>query len=220
MDWNLSVTNAVIFPVFWGLIRTPPEKRDLEGQSRTRRQNASPHSRSWTISWRKRAILRTMISPTAIFRSARSPIAISGSVPDHPPLPNVERWYRELLRPPGVQGTRARCAVCVDYLSPWLFFIGHRTRSASCAPRRAPGRAPQDEAAAIYCDAVSPACATTLLQRAISLLMKSCKPATDGFGSGNHAVLAGFVPSIPAYRARALKSAAVCRPPAAASSPA
>src|SRR5215468_538274 len=24
MDWNLTVTNAAIFPVFWGLIRTPP----------------------------------------------------------------------------------------------------------------------------------------------------------------------------------------------------
>src|SRR3954471_9689878 len=28
MDWQLSVANLAIFPVFWGLVRTPPEKRD------------------------------------------------------------------------------------------------------------------------------------------------------------------------------------------------
>ena len=29
MDWQLSVVGPAITPVFWGLIRTPPEKRDL-----------------------------------------------------------------------------------------------------------------------------------------------------------------------------------------------
>src|SRR5215475_8295819 len=28
MDWQLSVMGPAITPVFWGLIRTPPEKRD------------------------------------------------------------------------------------------------------------------------------------------------------------------------------------------------
>ena len=28
MDWQLSVVGPAITPVFWGLIRTPPEKRD------------------------------------------------------------------------------------------------------------------------------------------------------------------------------------------------
>src|ERR1700677_5035654 len=28
MDWQLSVCGPAITPVFWGLIRTPPEKRD------------------------------------------------------------------------------------------------------------------------------------------------------------------------------------------------
>ena len=28
MDWQLSVAQAVILPVFMGLVRTPPEKRD------------------------------------------------------------------------------------------------------------------------------------------------------------------------------------------------
>src|SRR5690242_10923119 len=29
MDWQLSVAGPAITPVFWGLIRTPPEKRDM-----------------------------------------------------------------------------------------------------------------------------------------------------------------------------------------------
>ena len=28
MDWQLSVTAPTIHPLFWGLVRTPPEKRD------------------------------------------------------------------------------------------------------------------------------------------------------------------------------------------------
>ena len=28
MDWQLSVVGPAITPVFWGLIRTPPDKRD------------------------------------------------------------------------------------------------------------------------------------------------------------------------------------------------
>ena len=29
MDWQLSVVGPAIFHAFWGLIRTPPEKRDM-----------------------------------------------------------------------------------------------------------------------------------------------------------------------------------------------
>jgi hypothetical protein len=27
MDWQLAVAGPAIFPLFWGLVRTPPEKR-------------------------------------------------------------------------------------------------------------------------------------------------------------------------------------------------
>jgi len=30
MDWQLSVVGPAIFHAFWGLIRTPPEKRDMK----------------------------------------------------------------------------------------------------------------------------------------------------------------------------------------------
>ena len=45
MDWQLSVLGPAITPAFWGLIRTPPEKRDarrsrLAGQDRRRNADA------------------------------------------------------------------------------------------------------------------------------------------------------------------------------------
>jgi glutathione S-transferase len=30
MDWHLTTSSAAIRPVFWGMIRTPPEKRDMK----------------------------------------------------------------------------------------------------------------------------------------------------------------------------------------------
>ena len=36
MDWMITTINPAIFPTFWGLIRTPPEQRDM-GKWRVRR---------------------------------------------------------------------------------------------------------------------------------------------------------------------------------------
>ena len=30
MDWMITTLNPAIFPTFWGLIRTPPEQRDMK----------------------------------------------------------------------------------------------------------------------------------------------------------------------------------------------
>ena len=44
MDWQLSVVGPAITPAFWGLIRTPPEKRDMaaikDSQEKTTRRDA------------------------------------------------------------------------------------------------------------------------------------------------------------------------------------
>ena len=46
MDWQLSVAGPAITPVFWGLIRTPPEKRDpaaIDGrQGQDQRRDEDP----------------------------------------------------------------------------------------------------------------------------------------------------------------------------------
>jgi glutathione S-transferase len=58
-----------ITPVFWGLIRTPPEKRD-QARSMPARTRPPPRPRSWTSSSARRGSSRAMNSPTATFRSA------------------------------------------------------------------------------------------------------------------------------------------------------
>ena len=64
MDWQLSVMGPAITPVFWGLIRTPPEKRDPErdrgrqGQDHRGRATARPPARQDPVSRRRRLLLR------------------------------------------------------------------------------------------------------------------------------------------------------------------
>jgi glutathione S-transferase len=41
MDWQLSVLGPSITPVFWGLIRTPPEKRDAKAIEDSREKSAA-----------------------------------------------------------------------------------------------------------------------------------------------------------------------------------
>ena len=70
MDWQLSVMAPAITPVFWGLIRTPPEKRDAEGdrgrqgKDHRRREDHGRAARQDASSW------PATNSPTATFRSA------------------------------------------------------------------------------------------------------------------------------------------------------
>ena len=70
MDWQLSVMGPAITPVFWGLIRTPPEKRDPKPRSRPARKSPSRPRRSSMPSSPRRSSWRATTSPTAIFRSA------------------------------------------------------------------------------------------------------------------------------------------------------
>ena len=64
MDWQLSVMGPAITPVFWGLIRTPPEKRDANaiaaGKVKTvaAAQDARRPARQDQISRRRRVLLR------------------------------------------------------------------------------------------------------------------------------------------------------------------
>ena len=49
MDWQLSVIGPAITPVFWGLIRTPPEKRDanaIDGRQGKDDRRGEDHGRA------------------------------------------------------------------------------------------------------------------------------------------------------------------------------
>lgn len=92
MDWQLSVMAPAITPVFWGLIRTPPEKRDA---------NAIAAGKEKTIAAAK--IMDAQLGKTAYLAGADFsygdiPVGIMiyryvQLIPERPPTLNLDRWY-------------------------------------------------------------------------------------------------------------------------------
>ncbi|HEX5212970.1 MAG TPA: glutathione S-transferase family protein [Pseudolabrys sp.] len=92
MDWQLSVMGPAITPVFWGLIRTPPEKRDA---------NAIATGKEKTIAAAK--MMDAQLGKTAFlagpnFSYGDIPVGIMiyryvQLIPERPPTPNLDRWY-------------------------------------------------------------------------------------------------------------------------------
>jgi len=97
MDWQLSVLGPAITPAFWGLIRTPAEKRDLA---------AIAASQSKTIEAMK--ILDAQLGKTAFvaggeFTIGDIPVGVMTYrfwqlVPERPELQGVQRWYAGLQK--------------------------------------------------------------------------------------------------------------------------
>ncbi len=92
MDWQLSVMGPAITPVFWGLVRTPPEKRDA---------NAIAAGKEKTIAAAK--MMDTQLGKTAFlagpdFSYGDIPVGVMiyrymQLIPKRPPTPNLDRWY-------------------------------------------------------------------------------------------------------------------------------
>ncbi|MGH6684452.1 MAG: glutathione S-transferase, partial [Pseudolabrys sp.] len=92
MDWQLSVVGPAITPAFWGLIRTPPEKRDAA---------AIKNSQDKTVDAMK--MLDARLSKTAyvagpVFSYGDIPVGIMcyryvQLVPARPATPHLDRWY-------------------------------------------------------------------------------------------------------------------------------
>jgi len=98
MDWQLSVAQAVILPVFMGLVRTPPEKRDPK---------MIEDNNAKLIEVMK--ILDAQLAKTEFvagdFSYGDIPIGIVGHrfmvlVVERPKLPGIERWYAALKQRP------------------------------------------------------------------------------------------------------------------------
>ncbi len=99
MDWQLSVFAPAIFECFWGLIRTPPEKRNHAAiEDSKKRTNAAV------------TILDARLGKTAYlagenFSYGDIPSAVLANryrqiVPERPPLPHFERWYAAIAARP------------------------------------------------------------------------------------------------------------------------
>ena len=100
MDWQLSVLRDAIFPMFWGLVRTKPEDRDMSGILASRKKTADAL-----------AILDNFLDRTEFVSGSRFSIC---DIPvgvfvyrwfnmdiEREELPNLRRWYDRLgERPP------------------------------------------------------------------------------------------------------------------------
>jgi glutathione S-transferase len=99
MDWQLTVLGPVMTPVFWGLVRTPPEKRD-HAAINTGKVRATD-----AITILDAQLARTAYVAGDAFSIGDIPVAIfsyryRALVPERPGFPNFERWYAAVSKRP------------------------------------------------------------------------------------------------------------------------
>jgi len=95
MDWQLSVLGPAMFDCFWGLIRTPPEKRNHAAIEESKKKTTAAIT-----------ILDGQLAKTAYvagdgFSYGDIPVAVIANryrqlVPERPPLRHFERWYASI----------------------------------------------------------------------------------------------------------------------------
>jgi glutathione S-transferase len=99
MDWQLSVVGPAIFHAFWGLIRTPAEKRDMAAISESQRKTTEAMK-----------ILDAQLARTAYVAGERFsmgdiPVGVMAYrfrqlCPERPNMPHLERWYAQIEKRP------------------------------------------------------------------------------------------------------------------------
>jgi glutathione S-transferase len=95
MDWQLSVVGPAIFASFWGLIRTPEDKRDMAAIAASQRKTTDAM-----------IILDAQLGRTPYvagdrFSMGDIPVGVMAYrfrqlCPERPALPHLERWYASL----------------------------------------------------------------------------------------------------------------------------
>jgi glutathione S-transferase len=102
MDWQLSVMGPAITPVFWGLIRTPPEKRDPAAI------DAGKEKTTAAAKILDEQLGKTRFVAGEDFSYGDIPVGVMTRrymelVPERPKLANLERWYGEIAKRPPFQ---------------------------------------------------------------------------------------------------------------------
>jgi glutathione S-transferase len=92
MDWQLSVLAPAIFPAFWGLVRTPPEKRDHAAIEESKKKTTA------AIEIVDGQLDKTPFLAGHTFSYGDIPVAVMANryrqiVPERPPLRKFERWF-------------------------------------------------------------------------------------------------------------------------------
>jgi glutathione S-transferase len=99
MDWQLAVLGPAITPVFWGMIRTPPEKRDHAAIEEGKKKTTA------AVQMMDDQLAKTAYLAGDAFSYGDIPVGIMSYryrqlVPDRPALPNFERWYAAIAGRP------------------------------------------------------------------------------------------------------------------------
>jgi len=92
MDWQLSVLGPAITPVFWGMIRTPPEQRDHKAIADGKVKSTA------AVKMLDEQFAKTPYAAGEAFSMGDIPIAIMcyryrELVTERPAFPHFERWY-------------------------------------------------------------------------------------------------------------------------------
>ena len=95
MDWQISVVAPAIFGAFWGLIRTPPEKRDHAAIAAS--QGKTTDAMRILDAW----LGNHAFAAGDDFSIGDIPVGIMAYrfyrlVPEPPQLPHLARWYRAI----------------------------------------------------------------------------------------------------------------------------
>jgi glutathione S-transferase len=99
MDWQLAVAGPAIFPVFWGLVRTPPEKRDQASI------DAGKVKINEAMKILDAQLAKTQFVASDAFSYGDIPVGIIAHryvslVTDRPAMKGLERWHAALLARP------------------------------------------------------------------------------------------------------------------------
>jgi glutathione S-transferase len=92
MDWQLSVVGPAITPAFWGLIRTPEDKRDMAAIK------ASQEKTTVAMQIMDAQLAKTQFLAGDNFSYGDIPVGVMcyryrQLVPNRPATPHLDRWY-------------------------------------------------------------------------------------------------------------------------------
>jgi glutathione S-transferase len=92
MDWQLSVASPAIFGMFWGLIRTPPEKRDYAAIDASREKTTAA-MKILDAQLAKSAFVAGDALSTGDIPTALMAYRFRRLVPERSGFDNLERWF-------------------------------------------------------------------------------------------------------------------------------
>src|SRR5215475_2856903 len=99
MDWQLSVAGPAIHHTFWGLVRTPPDKRDHAAIAESQKKTTEA-MRMVDAELAKTAYLADDDFSMGDIAVGLIAYRFRQLVPDRPAFDNLERWYGQIEKRP------------------------------------------------------------------------------------------------------------------------